>query len=96
MTATPTDFRLAELMATLSRASDLANGATFEQSLASSVVAARLAEAMGLSEDEARAAYYLTMLRTVGCTADGDLGRLFLGEDVGTWITHLPNGSPSR
>ena len=81
-------------MATLSRASDLANGATFEQSLASSIVAARLAEAMGMSEDEARDAYYLTMLRTVGCTGDGDLGRIMLGEDVGVWLTHLPNGSP--
>jgi len=88
------DFRLAELMATLSRASDLANGATFEQSLASAVVAARLAESMALPEDEARDAYYLTMLRTVGCTGDGDLGRILLGEDVGVWMTHLPNGSP--
>src|SRR6185436_10914915 len=34
------------------------------------------------------------MLRTVGCTGDGDLGRLLLGDDVGVWITHLPNGSP--
>jgi HD-GYP domain-containing protein (c-di-GMP phosphodiesterase class II) len=94
VTAAPPDFRLAELMATLSRASDLANGATFEQSLASAVVAARLAESMGVAEDVARDAYYLTMLRTVGCTGDGDLGRLFLGEDVGAWLTHLPAGSP--
>jgi HD-GYP domain-containing protein (c-di-GMP phosphodiesterase class II) len=94
MLAAAPDFRLAELMATLSRASDLANGATFEQSLASAVVAARLSESAGLTEDEARDAYYLTMLRTVGCTGDGDLGRLVLGEDVGAWLTHLPNGSP--
>jgi HD-GYP domain-containing protein (c-di-GMP phosphodiesterase class II) len=92
--AAPSDFRLAELMAMLSRASDLANGATFEQSLAAAVVAARLAEAAGMSEAEARDAYYLTMLRTVGCTGDGDLGRIMLGEDVGAWLTHLPNGSP--
>jgi HD-GYP domain-containing protein (c-di-GMP phosphodiesterase class II) len=90
----PTQFRLAELMAMLSRASDLGNGATFEQSLASAVVAVRLAEAAGLAEAAARDAYYLTMLRTVGCTGDGDLGRILLGEDVGTWLTHLPNGSP--
>jgi HD-GYP domain-containing protein (c-di-GMP phosphodiesterase class II) len=94
VTAAPKDFRLAELMAMLSRTSDLANGATFEQSLASAVLAVRLAEAAGMSEDEARDAYYLTMLRTVGCTGDGDLGRILLGEDVGTWLTHLPNGSP--
>jgi len=94
MTAAPTEFRLAKLMATLSRATDIANGATFEQSLASSVVAARLAESMGLGEEEARDAYYLTMLRTVGCTGDGDLARLLLGDDVGVWLTHLPNGSP--
>jgi HD-GYP domain-containing protein (c-di-GMP phosphodiesterase class II) len=85
---------MAELMATLSRASDLANGAVFEQSLASSIIAARLAESLALGEDEARAAYYLTMLRTVGCTGDGDLGRILLGEDVGEWLTHLPAGSP--
>src|SRR3954466_3910787 len=81
-------------MATLSRASDLANGAVFEQSLASSIVASRLAESMGLGEDESRGAYFLTMLRTVGCTGDGDLGRILLGSDVGEWITHLPAGSP--
>jgi HD-GYP domain-containing protein (c-di-GMP phosphodiesterase class II) len=92
--STPTEFRMAELMATLSRASDLANGTVFEQSLDSSIIASRLAESMGLGEDEARAAYYLTMLRTVGCTGDGDLGRIVLGEDTGEWITHLPAGSP--
>ena len=87
-------FRLAELMATLSLASDLTNGSPFEQSISSAVIAVRLAEAAGLSEEQARDAYYLTMLRTVGCTGDGDIGRLMLGEDVGFWITHLPNGSP--
>jgi HD-GYP domain-containing protein (c-di-GMP phosphodiesterase class II) len=87
-------FRLAELMATLSLASDLTNGSPFEQSISSAVIAVRLAEAAGLSEEQARDAYYLTMLRTVGCTGDGDFGRLMLGEDVGFWITHLPNGSP--
>jgi len=92
--AAPPSFRLAALMATLSRATDLTNGSPFEQSLAAAVIAARLAEAMGFDEDEARDAYYLTMLRTVGCTGDGDLGRIVLGEDVGGWITHLPNGSP--
>jgi HD-GYP domain-containing protein (c-di-GMP phosphodiesterase class II) len=81
-------------MAMLSRASDLANGAPFEQSLSAAVIAARLAESMGLPEDEARDAYTLTMLRTVGCTGDGDLGRIMLGEDVGAWLTHLPAGSP--
>ncbi len=81
-------------MATLSLASDLTNGAPFEQSLASAVVAVRLANAAGLPEEQARDAYYLTMLRTVGCTGDGDVGRLMLGEDAGTWLTHLPNGSP--
>jgi HD-GYP domain-containing protein (c-di-GMP phosphodiesterase class II) len=34
------------------------------------------------------------MLRTVGCTGDGDVARLLLGDDVGAWVAHLPNGSP--
>ena len=86
-------FRLAELMATLSLASDMGTGTPLEQSLGAAIVAVRLAEAAGLSEDQARDAYYLTMLRTVGCTGDGDVGRLMLGEDVGAWVGHLPNGS---
>lgn len=86
--------RLAELMATLSLASDLTNGSPFEQSLSSAIVAVRLANAAGLSVEQARDAYYLTMLRTIGCTGDGDVGRLMLGDDVGAWLTHLPNGSP--
>jgi hypothetical protein len=64
-TPTPGAPRLAELMATLSLASDLTNGAPFEQSLSSAVVAARLAQAAGLSEEQARDAYYLTMPRKV-------------------------------
>jgi HD-GYP domain-containing protein (c-di-GMP phosphodiesterase class II) len=87
-------IRLAELMATLSLATDLGMGSPSEQGLRGAVVAARLGEMAGLSPAEARDAYYLSMLRTVGCTGDGDIGRTLLGEDVGTWLTHLPNGSP--
>jgi len=86
-------IRLAELVATLSLATDHWSGNRLEQGLRGAIVAARLAEAAGAGEEEARAAYYLTMLRTVGCAGDGDLGVLLFGDEMGAWGSHLPNGS---
>ncbi len=67
-------IRLAELIASLSLAIDLGFGLPGEQMLKSALVAVRLAKACGLDEDTQRAAYYLAMVRLIGCTstATGD------------------------
>src|SRR5689334_8405220 len=53
-----TEVRLAEVMAALSLATDLAMGQPLEQALCSCVLAVRLGEALGLDERELRDVYY--------------------------------------
>ena len=63
-------IRLAELMATLSLATDLGMGQPLEYALSVCVLSVRLADALGLSESELREVYYLALLRHIGCTAE--------------------------
>jgi HD-GYP domain-containing protein (c-di-GMP phosphodiesterase class II) len=77
--------RLAELMAALSLATDIGTGAEMEHAQRSAILCARLSDAAGLSEGEARDAYYLALLKTVGCTGDQDYAFGALGEDMGQW-----------
>lgn len=78
--------RLAELMGALSLATDIGLGIPIEHAQRSALLAVRLAERAGMGEAEARHAYYLSLLKTVGCTGDEDLGQRLLGEDMGTWM----------
>jgi HD-GYP domain-containing protein (c-di-GMP phosphodiesterase class II) len=86
-------IRLAELMAALSRATDIGLGTAPEHAQRSALVAVALADAAGLSQDEARQAFYLTLLKTVGCTGDEDVSARFFGEDAGSWIAHMGGAS---
>src|SRR5258708_35332559 len=61
-------LRQAELMMTLSLASDLGIGHPMEWALCSALLGVRLGEALGLSEQELREVYYLALLRYIGCT----------------------------
>ena len=63
-------LRLAELIASLSLATDLGMGQPLEYALCVAVLSVRLGEALGLSENELREVYYLAQLRHIGCTAD--------------------------
>jgi hypothetical protein len=65
----PSELRLAELLASLSLAIDLGNGQPIEWVLKSCLLGARLGEVLGLSEGERRETYYVTLLRHVGCTS---------------------------
>jgi response regulator RpfG family c-di-GMP phosphodiesterase/DNA-binding CsgD family transcriptional regulator len=62
--------RLAEVMASLSIATDLGMGQSMEYALTTSIVATRLGEAAGLAESDLRDAYYESLLRYIGCNAD--------------------------
>jgi HD-GYP domain-containing protein (c-di-GMP phosphodiesterase class II) len=66
----PTGIRRAELMAALSIATDLGMGQPMEHAMTTCIVAVRLGEAAGLSEDELRDTYYEALLRYIGCNAD--------------------------
>jgi HD-GYP domain-containing protein (c-di-GMP phosphodiesterase class II) len=87
-------IRLAELMAALSQATDIGLGTAPEHAQRSALVTVALADAAGLGQDEARQAFYLTLLKTVGCTGDEDLTARIFGEDAGTWIAHIGGASP--
>ena len=62
-------MRLAEPLAALSLASDLARGHPQEEALRATAVAMRIANALQLDPAQCEAVYYATLLRYVGCTA---------------------------
>ncbi|HWJ55434.1 MAG TPA: hypothetical protein VNR90_04435, partial [Vicinamibacterales bacterium] len=88
--------RLAELAASLSLATDIGLGVALEHGERSALLAVALAQAAGCDESEARDAFYVALLKTVGCTGDDDFGVRVLGEDSGNWIAHMAGGSPAE
>lgn len=77
-----TGLGLSELMAVMSLATDLGIGAPLETGLACCQLAVHIGEAMGLPEDELRRAYYLALLRHIGCTAKADPMAEAIGSDL--------------
>lgn len=64
------EVRLAELVASLSLATDLGLGLPQEHVLRQTVLASRLGACAGMSEDELAAVYYVSLLAWVGCVSD--------------------------
>ena len=81
--------RLAELAASLSLATDIGLGVALENGQRSALMTVALAEAAGVGADEARDAFYVALLKVVGCTGDEDFGARVFGEDSGNWIAHM-------
>jgi HD-GYP domain-containing protein (c-di-GMP phosphodiesterase class II) len=75
-------LRLSELMAVMSLATDLGIGAPLETGLVTCRLAVHVGERMGLPEDELRRAYYLALLRHIGCTAKADPMAAAIGSDL--------------
>jgi len=77
-------LRLAEVVASLSLATDMGTGQPLERALRTCLLAFRLGEAVGLSDSELQTVYYVALLRFVGCTADMEhLAAIFGDEQVG-------------
>jgi HD-GYP domain-containing protein (c-di-GMP phosphodiesterase class II) len=74
--------RLAELVASLSIATDLALGQPQEHVLRQTVIATRLAAAADLSLDEQAAVYYVSLLAWVGCVGDSHEMARWFGDDT--------------
>jgi HD-GYP domain-containing protein (c-di-GMP phosphodiesterase class II) len=66
---TANELRLAEMIASLSLATDLGNAFPLEKALRNTVLAVRLGQAVGLSGQDLSDVYYLALLRYLGCTA---------------------------
>jgi HD-GYP domain-containing protein (c-di-GMP phosphodiesterase class II) len=74
--------RLAELVAALSLGIDLGFGQPMEHVLRQCLIALRLAEAMGLGDDERAAVYYTALLINVGCHTDAHEQAKWFGDDI--------------
>lgn len=70
-----------DFFAALSLATDLALGQPQEFALRSALLAARLAEAAGASDEDIRACVFQALLRYVGCNADTFLMAALLGDE---------------
>ena len=89
--------RLAELISTLSLATDLGMGLPLDAALGSCILATRLAQSLALTDPELQTTYYLALLRLVGCTADAHLTADALGDEREAfgWMALVDQGSPT-
>ncbi len=76
-------IRLAELVAALSLGIDLGFGQPMEHVLRQCLIALRLAEAIGLDEQERAVVYYTALLVNVGCHSDAHEQVKCFGDDIG-------------
>ena len=74
--------RLAELVAALSLGVDLGFGQPMEHVLRQCMIALRLAETVGLGEDERSVVYYTALLVNVGCHSDAHEQAKWFGDDI--------------
>jgi HD-GYP domain-containing protein (c-di-GMP phosphodiesterase class II) len=75
-------IRLAELAAAFSLAMDLGLGQPMEHVLRSWLIAARLAERLGVEPEALAGLYYVMMLAWVGCVADTAEVAAWFGDDI--------------
>ena len=73
--------RLAELMMSLSLATDLGMGQPMEFAMSSCILAVRLAEKCGYSDEALREVYYQALLRYIGCNAETDWLSSIVGDE---------------
>ena len=77
-----THVRLAELVAALSLGIDLGFGQPMEHVLRQCLIALRLAERLGLDEQQRAAVYYTALLVNVGCHTDAHEQAKWFGDDI--------------
>ena len=82
MTPLAHPLRLAEAVAVLSLATDLAMGLPLEHGLRTALLALRTAQAMGLSEDDQVTVFYAGVLHFAGCTAESEIDARFFGDEL--------------
>ena len=79
---TKRDVRLAEVVASLALATDLAEGQPLEHSLRRTLLAVWLGQELGLSQDGLSDAYYVALLGSVGCVLDGAAFAGFVKDEI--------------
>src|SRR5919197_4902482 len=76
------EVRLAELVASMSLATDIGLGQPMEHVLRSCVLGLRIAEQLELDESERVAVYYVGLLAWLGCHADANEQSAWFGDDI--------------
>jgi hypothetical protein len=75
-------IRLAELVAALSLGIDLGFGQPMEHVLRQCLIALRLADDIGLDDEDREAVYYSALLVNVGCHTDAHEQAKWMGDDI--------------
>jgi HD-GYP domain-containing protein (c-di-GMP phosphodiesterase class II)/DNA-binding CsgD family transcriptional regulator len=75
-------LRLAEAVGVLSLATDLSMGQPLEHGLCTAMLALRLAQAMGLPDDDQVTVFYTGLLHFAGCTAESEIDARFFGDEM--------------
>src|SRR6266567_4745535 len=82
MTTLARPLRLAEAVGALSLATDLAMGQPLEHGLRTAMLALRMAQAIGLPEDDQVTVFYTGVLHFAGCTAESEIDARFFGDEI--------------
>ena len=80
--ATTSKIRLAEVIASLALATDLATGQPLEHGLRRTLLAVWLGQELGLDDEDLNAAYYVALLGTVGCVLDSAVFSQFVKDEI--------------
>jgi hypothetical protein len=74
--------RIAELVATLSYAADLGLGQPMEHCMRRTVIALRLADLAGATDDDREATFYLGLMMNACCHADATEQAMWFGDEI--------------
>jgi len=75
-------MRLIEAAGVMSLATDLAMGQTLEHGLRTAIMALRIAQSIGLDEEEQVTVFYTGVLHFAGCTAESEIDAQFFGDEL--------------
>lgn len=91
-------IRLAEIIGALSIATDLGNGQPLEFALRGCILAMRLGEALGYSDEALREVYYQSLLRYIGCNVETHLLASVVGDEFALRadFAQIDNGSAAE
>ena len=86
----PERLRLSELLAALSLATDLGNGMPLERTMRTALMAVEVGRNLDLPDSVLSNAFYLALLRAIGCTAFAHEEAQAYGDDITYRWTYFP------
>jgi HD-GYP domain-containing protein (c-di-GMP phosphodiesterase class II) len=84
------ELSLGELLAALSLAGDLANGMPLEKSMRTCLLAVSIGGELGLDDQVLSDTFFMTLLRSIGCTAFASEEAAAYGDDIVYRNTYFP------